>query len=292
MSRPYNIHRVQKNKFNAQKILFPIFKYALLILAAFIALVPIVTCIITAFKTKSEYSGTSVMTLPKSWLNFDNFRVAWEKGHMAVAFKNTFIILVCVLVGSTFISAMIAYVISRFKFIGNRFIRSLFMIAALIPGIASQVTVYQIMYNLHLINTLYGYIILMLGTDVISIYIFLQFFENLPSSLDEAAILDGCNYFGVFFRILFPLLRPAIITSAILKGVSTYNEYYMANLYLQDKNKYQVISTSLYAFTGPMGNQYQYICAGVIITIIPALIIFLFCQNYIYSGISQGAVKE
>ena len=97
---------------------------------------------------------------------------------------------------------------------------------------------------LHLVNTLYGYIFLMLGTDVIAIYIFLQFFENLPKTLDEAAILDGCSYFGVFFRILLPLLKPAIVTSAILKGVGTYNEYYMANLYLQDKNLYQVVSTS------------------------------------------------
>ena len=121
---------------------------------------------------------------------------------------------------------------------------------------------------------------------------FLQFFENLPKTLDEAAILDGCSYFGVFFRILLPLLKPAIVTSAILKGVGTYNEYYMANLYLQDKNLYQVVSTSLYTFTGPMGSQYQYICAGVIITMIPILIIFLFCQKQIYSGMAMGAVKE
>ena len=190
------------------------------------------------------------------------------------------------------ISAMLAYVLNRFQFRGNHLIRNLFMVAALIPGIATQVTVYQIMTVLHLVNTLYGYIFLMLGTDVIAIYIFLQFFENLPKTLDEAAILDGCSYFGVFFRILLPLLKPAIVTSAILKGVGTYNEYYMANLYLQDKNLYQVVSTSLYTFTGPMGSQYQYIRAGVIITMIPILIIFLFCQKQIYSGMAMGAVKE
>ena len=149
----------------------------------------------------------------------------------------------------------------------------------------------QIMTALHLVNSMPGYIILMMGTDVITIYIFLQFFENLSSTLDESAILDGCTYFGVFFKILLPLLKPAIVTSAILKGVSTYNEYYMANLYLQDKTKYQVVATSLYVFSGPMGNQYNYICAGVIITIIPALIVFLLCQDQIYSGMAAGAVK-
>ena len=275
----------------AKNLLVNIAKYVLLIFAAFTALVPIVSCVITAFKTEEEYANTNVMTMPESWLNFDNFATVWEKADMGHAFLNSFIVLICVLAGSVMISSMLAYVLNRFRFPGNTLIRNLFTIATLIPGIATQVTVYQIMTALNLVNSLPGYIILMMGTDVITIYIFLQFFENLPVSLDESAILDGCSYFGVFFKILLPLLKPAIVTSAILKGVSTYNEYYMANLYLQDKTKYQVVSTSLFVFTGPLGSQYNYICAGVIITIIPALIIFLLCQDQIYSGMAAGAVK-
>ena len=275
----------------AKSIVINVFKYVLLIFSAFVALVPIVSCINTAFKTEEEYAATNVMTLPENWLNFDNFVTAWQQADMGHAFLNSFIILVCVLAGSVMISSMLAYVLNRFKFPGNGLIRNLFTIATLIPGIATQVTVYKIMTNLHLVNSMPGYIILMMGTDVIASYIFLQFFENLSVSLDESAILDGCTYFGVFFKILFPLLKPAIVTSAILKGVGTYNEYYMANLYLQDKTKYQVVSTSLYVFSGPMGSQYNYICAGVLITIIPALIVFLLCQDQIYSGMAAGAVK-
>lgn len=275
----------------AKSIVINVFKYVLLIFSAFVALVPIVSCINTAFKTKEEYAATNVMTLPENWLNFDNFVTAWQQADMGHAFLNSFIILVCVLAGSVMISSMLAYVLNRFKFPGNGLIRNLFTIATLIPGIAAQVTVYQIMTSLHLVNSMPGYIILMMGTDVITIYIFLQFFENLSVSLDESAILDGCTYFGVFFKILLPLLKPAVVTSAILKGVGTYNEYYMANLYLQDKTKYQVVSTSLYVFSGPMGSQYNYICAGVLITIIPALIVFLLCQDQIYSGMAAGAVK-
>ncbi len=274
-----------------RQLVVNILKYVLLLFASFVALVPLVSCVITAFKTNEEYASTNVMVLPQSWLNFDNFVEAWKQANMGSAFLNSFMILICVLVGSVMISAMLAYVLNRFQFPGNSLIRTLFTIATLIPGIASQVTVYQIMDSLHLVNTMHGYIILMLGTDVITIYIFLQFFENLSVNLDESAIMDGCSYFGAFFRILFPLLKPAIVTSAILKGVSTYNEYYMAGLYLQDKTRYQVVSTALYVFTGPMGSQYNYICAGVIITIIPALIIFLLCQDQIYSGLAAGAVK-
>lgn len=283
---------VRLGKYSLGKIFFTICKYVLLIFAAFCALVPLVSCVITAFKTVDEYNNTNVMTLPESWLYFDNFVTAWEQANMGKAFLNSFLVLLFVLLGSTLFSAMLAYVLNRFQFRGNKLIRNLFMISTLIPGIATQVTIYQIMYTLGLVNTLYGYIILMLGTDVISIYIFLQYFDNLPKTLDEAAILDGCTYVGVFFKILLPLLKPAIVTSAILKGVSTYNEYYMASLYLQDKKAFPVVSTSLFTFTGPMGSQYNYICAGVLITVIPMLILFICCQKQIYSGMAQGAVKE
>lgn len=265
-------------------------KYVLLCLTSFIAIAPLYAVAVTAFKTPQEYQTTNVMTLP-STLYLGNFRQAWEKAHMGLAFFNSMIVLVTVLVGFTLLSSMLAYVLSRFKFLGNGLIRNLFLFAALIPGVAMQVTVYNIMYQLNLINTLVGYIILMLGTDVVSVYIFIQYFNNLSISLDESAILDGCTYFGVFFKILLPLLRPAIITCMILKGVSTYNEYYMANLYLQDKQTLQVVSTSLYTFTGPLGSQYNLICAGVIIVTLPAVIAFVLFQKQIYSGLAAGAVK-
>ena len=271
-------------------VIFNIFKYVVLILAAVIALVPVCVCILTAFKTTDEYNASSVLDLPKSFTYFENFKIAFTQANMLRGFINTALVLIVVLTVSVFIGAMLAYVLNRFQFKGNGIIQNLFMFAALIPGIATQVTVYQIMYSLGLINHLYGYMIVLMGTDIISIYIFLQFFENLPVSLDESAIMDGCTYFGVFFKILFPLLKPAIVTSLVLKGVGVYNEYYMSNLYLQNQNL-KTISTALYTFTGPYGNQYNYICAGVIITIIPILVLFLIFQKQVYGGMAAGAVK-
>lgn len=274
-----------------KRIVITVLKYLTLLLGGFIAVLPMAVCVITAFKSPEEYASTNVMDLPKSWTYFDNFIQAWKSANMGLAFRNSAMILVVVLIGSILTGSMLAYVLDRFKFFGNGLIRNLFLIASLLPGIAMQVSVYQIMYTLGWINSLPGYMVLMCGTDVISIYIFIQLFENIPKSLDESAIMDGCTYFGVFFRILFPLLKPAIVTVMILKGVSVYNEYYMANMYLQDKNRYVTVATSLFKFTGPMGSQYNYICAGVIITMLPALIIFILCQKQIYSGLTQGAVK-
>ncbi|GFI51960.1 L-arabinose transport system permease protein AraQ [Muribaculaceae bacterium] len=275
----------------AKRSIIAVLKYITLIFGAFVSVLPIVVCVITAFKTPEEYASTNVMALPQSWAYFENFIQAWSQANMGVAFRNSIIILVCVLAGSIMTGSMLAYVLSRFKFKGNGLVRNMFLFASLLPGIAMQVSVYQIMYSLGWINFLPGYIIMMCGTDIISIYIFIQFFENIPDSLDESAIMDGCTYFGVFFRILFPLLKPAIVTVMILKGVGVYNEYYTANLYLQDKNRLVTVATSLFKFTGPLGNQYNYICAGVIITMVPALIVFILCQKQIYGGLAAGAVK-
>ena len=279
------------NKAKMKKLLWAIVKYVTLVFGAFVSVLPVVVCVITAFKSPEEYEETNVMTLPKSWTYFENFVQAWKQANMALAFRNSIIILICVLFFSILTGSMLAYILNRFKFPGNGLIRNLFLFASLLPGIAMQVSVYQIMYSLGWINSLFGYIVLMCGTDVISIYIFIQFFENISVSLDEAAIMDGCTYFGVFFRILLPLLKPAIITVMILKGVGVYNEYYMANLYLQNKNQFVTVATSLFKFTGPLGNQYNYICAGVILTMLPALIVFILCQKQIYGGLAQGAVK-
>ncbi len=265
-------------------------QYFSLIFFSFVAILPVVSCVITAFKTKEEYERTNVMTMPENWLNLDNFIQVWQDANMGRAFLNSAIVLVCVVVGSVMVGSMLAYVLNRFTFPGNGLIRSLFLFATLLPGIAMQVATYQLMYQLGFVGHLYGYIILSMGTDVISIYIFIQFFENIPTSLDESAFMDGASYYTIFFKILFPLLKPAIVTVMILKGVGTYNEYYNASLYLVGKDQLTV-SMALYTFVGPLGSQYNLICAGVIMSLIPALVVFLIFQKQIYSGLTAGAVK-
>lgn len=268
-----------------------IIKYLSLVFFSFVAVLPVVSCVITAFKSEKEYQNTNVMTLPSSWLNFDNFVQSFSRANMGRAFINSTIVLISVLVVSVLVGTSLAYVLDRFQFPGNGLIRNLFLFATLLPGVAMQVAVYEIMDNLNFINTLYGYIIMMCGTDVIAIYIYIQFFENISVSLDESAIIDGASYFTIYYKILLPLLKPAIVTACILKGVGTYNEYYCANLYLQNKKLLPTVATSLYTFVGPLGSKYNLICAGVIISLLPALIVFILFQKQIYSGMTAGSVK-
>ena len=281
-SQAVTSNKKRRKSYSAGHIIWLIVEYASLIFFGICAVLPIVSCVITAFKTNEEYANTNVMTLPQSWLNFDNFIKAFQTADMGRAFLNSLLVMVIVLFVSVIVGTQMAFVLNRFQFPGNALIRNLFLFASLLPGVAMQVTVYQIMTNLHLVNSLYGYIIMSCGTDVISIYIFIQFMENIPLSLDESAIIDGASYWTIFWKIMLPLLKPAIITSCILKGVGVYNEYYAANLYLQRKELH-TIAISLYTFVGPMGSQYNLICAGVIISLLPALIVFICCQKQIYS---------
>ena len=283
---------MKKNRkhYSVGQIVWIVVKYVSLVFFALVAVIPIISCVITAFKTKAEYQTTNVMTPPQRWLNITNFVDAYQRANMGHAFINSVIVMVCVLAGSVIIGTQLAYVLDRFKFPGNELIRSLFLFASLLPGVAMQVTVYQIMYHLGFINHLYGYIIMMMGTDVISIYIFIQYMENISVSRDESAIIDGASYWTIYWKIMLPLLKPAIVTASILKGVGVYNEYYSANLYL-NKAELKTMAISLYTFTGPLGKQYNLICAGVIISLLPALIVFILCQKQIYSGITAGAVK-
>ena len=273
-----------------KRTLIKFLEYLALLLACFIALLPIVSSFTTSFKTAEEYAKTNAMALPQNWLNFDNYVQVWTEGEMLRAFLTSASVVIVVVTVSVMMGSMLAYVLNRFRFPGNGLIRNLFMVATLIPGIAMQVTTYQIMKDLGLLNSIFGYMFLMSGTDVISIYIFLQYFENLDGALDESAVLEGCTYFGVFFKILLPLTKPAIITVAVLKGVGVYNEYYNANLYLQS-NSWRTISTALYSFSGPFKSSYNIICAGVLMTLIPALIVFILFQKQVYAGLASGSVK-
>jgi multiple sugar transport system permease protein len=124
----------------------------------------------------------------------------------------------------------------------------------------------------------------------VSIYIFLQFIRGIPISVDEAARLDGANSFTIYRKIIFPMLKPAIATVVIIKGITTYNDFYIPFLYMPSE-ELGTMSTALFRFKGPFGAHWETISAGAILVIVPTLVVFLFLQRYIYNGFAQGASK-
>ena len=273
-----------KQKFSIGKVL----QYVILVAGAIVALLPILVVFIGSFKTNKEFLSSGVLDLPKSF-DFSNYKTAFVNGQMLLGFKNTLFIFVVSMVGKLTLASMFAYAMSRFEFKLKKPILMLFVLAMLIPGITSQVATFQIINGLGLFNKIWSVILLNLGTDVISVYVFLQYLDEIPVSLDESAFLDGASYFGIFWRIILPNLKAPIVTMLIISGVGVYNDFYSPFLYMPDR-KLKVISTALFAFKGPYGTNWPVNLAGVVIVILPILIVFLSLQKYIYNGVS-GAVK-
>ncbi|MBQ9384021.1 MAG: carbohydrate ABC transporter permease [Ruminiclostridium sp.] len=272
------------------RVIFIILKYLVLVSACLLVILPLFVVLLGAFKTHDEYITTSVFALP-SEPQWGNFATAFIDGDVLRGLLNTFIILLISCAGTIITGTMTAFVLQRFNSLFTRAVKTVFLVAALLPNISMQVTVFQVINSLGLYNTIWAPCILYIGTDIISIYIFMQFLNNISTSLDESAFLDGANYFRIYWSIILPMLRPAIATVLVIKFVGIYNDFYTANLYMPSKDL-GVVSTALYRFIGPYGAKWEIIFAGIIICIIPSLIIFISLQKFIYSNLVTGSVKE
>ncbi len=267
-----------------------VLKYAIVILGALIATVPIVVVFLASFKTSPEFLDGNALQLPHSFINFQNYVKAFVDGRMIVGFFNTTLILTISLTGAIILGTMVAYVVNRFDFKLKKVILGAFLVATLIPSVTTQVATFQIINALGLFNTRLAAIILYMGTDIIAIYVFIQFISGISVSLDEAAMMEGASYLTIYTKIILPLVKPAIVTVMIIKGIAIYNDFYIPFLYMPKKSL-QVVSISLFKFMGPFGSNWEIISAAIIITIIPTLVLFLFLQKYIYNGFTAGSVK-
>ncbi|MFD7701148.1 carbohydrate ABC transporter permease [Streptomyces caelestis] len=265
--------------------------YASLILAVLVVLLPLTVVFLTSLKSSREMAnGSGALALPDDPLNFDNYVTAFRDGQMLSAFGNTAVVLVVAVGGTILIGSMTAYAIDRFHFRFRKLVVALFLLAALVPGVTTQVATFQIVNSFGMFDSLWAPIALYMGTDIVSIYIFLQFVRSIPVSLDEAARLDGAGAFTVYRTIILPLLRPAIATVVIVKGINVYNDFYIPFLYMPSEDL-GVISTSLFRFKGPFGAHWETISAGAVLVILPTLLVFLFLQRFIYNGFMRGATK-
>jgi multiple sugar transport system permease protein len=265
--------------------------YLSLIAATLVVLLPLGVVFLTSLKSSKEMAdGSGALSLPDDLLNFHNYVTAFQDGRMLSAFGNTALILLVAIGGTVLIGSMTAYAVDRFTFRFKKTVVALFLIAALVPGVTTQVATFQIVNSFGMFDSLWAPIALYMGTDIVSIYIFLQFVRSIPISLDESARLDGANAFTIYRKIIFPLLKPAIATVVIVKGITVYNDFYIPFLYMPSEDL-GVISTSLFRFRGPYGAHWEVISAGAILVILPTLIVFLSLQRFIYNGFMRGATR-
>ena len=198
-----------------------------------IVILPILLTLFAALKTKTAINTTSPLAFPALHdMTFDNFKKVLTDRYLVVGFRNTALILVVSLFFNVVFGTMTAFILERFEFRGKKFVISLFFLGMLIPSFVTEIARFRIIQSLHLYNTLGAPIVIYIASDLMQLYIYRQFISGLPVALDEAALLDGCSYFGLFWKIVFPLLAPATATVCIIKAIVIINDMYIPYLYM------------------------------------------------------------
>lgn len=265
-------------------------KYFAVLLMCCVILLPILIFLLSSFKTNQEFAKTTLFQLPEAF-DLENYKQVFIKGHLLTAYRNTLILLLFGVTLNILFGTMLAYALGRFQFRARGLILAMIMGARVIPTITTQVATFTVIKSIGLYDTLWAPILLYAGTDVVQIFLYLQFIESIPYELDESAKLAGASNFRIYWDIILPLMKPATVTAVILKVVAIYNDMYIPYLYLaSDKNL--VISTALLRFNGSAyGSQVPILAASFILVMIPMLILYILAQNLIFDVITAGSVK-
>ena len=253
---------------------------------------PILITLFASFKTKGDMVITSPLLLPKLRnLTLGNYKEVLENNMLGYAFRNSAVIVAISLVFNIGMGSVTAYILERFEFRFKSLIVGLFFMGMLIPTFITEIARFKVIQGLGLYNTLGAPIVIYIASDLMQLYIYRQFISKLPVSLDESALIDGCNYFNLFGRIIFPLLAPATATVSIIKSVTIINDMYIPYLYMPN-NKLKTLTTFLMTYAGAKQGSWQNLSAAIIIIMIPTVLIYILFQKHILSGITAGAVKE
>lgn len=269
----------------------PVGKFFCYLLIAFLILLvfaPLAIILNIALKDNAEYMAKGVYALPKNMLNFSNFVNAYKIGGFGEGFKNTFLLVVFSVPIAIIFGTMVAYALGRFDFKLKKLLFAAFLFPTFVPTMTVTIATFTLIKNLGLYNSFLAGIILYIGTDIMQIYIFLQFINQIPIALDESACIDGASRLKIYYSIILPQLKPAIATTVILKLLGIYNDFFTPYMYMP---KIKTAATSLNTFAGDRMADWPLMSAAIILIAIPTILIYIFLQNYIISGVTDGAVK-
>lgn len=232
---------------------------------------------------------TDQSLFPKA-VHWQNYLEAWTRGNFAVYFLNSIIYTVSVVSGIVVVASLAAFAFSRLYFPGRDAIFYMFVAAMMIPLPGSFVPLFVMMNKMHLINTRFGYILCMINVGLsLSILLLKTFFDKMPLDLEDAARIDGCNRMQIWWHVALPLARPALAVIVIYNSLNVWNEYILASLLLNDKNL-MPLQKGLMVFNGAYQVDYPVLMAGLTMTALPIVVIYLMMQKHIVKGLSSGAV--
>jgi len=227
--------------------------------------------------------------LPKE-LHWQNYAIAWTKGNFGVYFLNSMIYTVSVVFGIVLVSSLAAYAFSRLQFPGRNVLFIMFVAAMMVPLPGSFVPLFVLMNKLHLANTRIGYIFCMINVGLsVSILLLKTFFDKMSPDLENAARIDGCNRIQIWWHVALPLAAPAIAVIVIYNSLNVWNEYILATLLLNDKGL-MPLQRGLMVFNGAYQVDYPVLMAGLTMTAVPIIVVYLIMQRHIVKGLSSGAI--
>ena len=256
-----------------------------------IVIFPMLWMVYSSFKTDQElfFSPWS----PPAELQWDNFERAWNKAHVGEYLFNTLIVVIPALLLTLILSAMAAYVLARFRFVGNRFLFYLFLSGMLFPVFLALVPLFSLVNQLGMLNTFHGLIMVYVAYSLpFTIFFLTGFFKTLPTELEESAIIDGANPFQVFFKVMLPMASPGLISMGIFNFLGMWNQYVLPLVLISDESKYMLSQgLAFMLFKQFYENDWSALFAALTIIMIPSLIVYITFQRQIQSGITTGALK-
>jgi len=262
--------------------------YGALTVAALIWFTPVITLILTALKDSGEFARNGAFALPKS-IQWANFSDAWNTG-VKNYFWNSVIVTGFKVPIGIIIESLAAFALTHMHFKWADRVFAYILIGLIVPIQMTLVPLTLLMNALNLIDTLLGLTILYIGFGVpFGVLVMRGFFRTLPIAIIEAARLDGCSWFRIFYRIALPLALPAVVSLCILDGVATWNEFILAQIFLRS-DELRTLPLGLVQFSTQFSTQYDQLAAAVLISVVPIVLVFLFFQRYFVAGMG-GAVK-
>ena len=249
---------------------------------------PLLWMISSSLKTQ-ETIFKDISLIPRQ-LHFQNYLLAWQQGGFGRYFLNSIFYTTSVVLGIIMVASIAAYAFSRFRFPGRNVLFIMFMAAMMIPIPGSFVALYVLLNKLHLRNTPIGYILAMINVGLsTSIFLLKTFFDKMPKELEDAARIDGCSKLGIWWHVCLPLAKPVLAVVVVFNALNVWNEYILA-LIIFDSRKFMPLQVALQTFQGEFVTNYPLLMAGLTITALPIIIVYILMQKYIVKGVTAGAV--
>ncbi|MFF9588513.1 carbohydrate ABC transporter permease [Streptomyces sp. NPDC014646] len=268
-----------------------VFSHGVLIIWAILVVMPLLWAVMASFKTDDSILSTP-WELPDK-LHFENWSRAWSQAHMSDYFFNTVVVVGCSLVGTLLLGSMAAYVLARFDFPGNRFVYFLFIGGMSFPIILALVPLFFVMNNMALLDTRHGLILVYIAYSLpFTVFFLTSFFRTLPTSVAEAAMLDGASHTRTFFQVMLPMAKPGLISVGIFNFLGQWNQYMLPTVLNTDPNQ-RVLSQGLVELANSQGykGDWSGLFAGLVMAMLPVLGAYIVFQRQVVAGLTAGAVK-